>query len=154
MNEQNQGTQNPQQSMVSNSDRERAFAEFEERFKQSQLVYGKRQYKQTSMQRLATRGLDENYEPTLFWDDDLQGEMEVTIGMFKSRFKSLGIEQTQLVELFPEVDFTMDSETRFVIETKRVIKALRDMGVYEEDLFEQFHDLIPNYHDRSLAWRK
>jgi hypothetical protein len=156
MNEQEQGMENKQLGVESNSDRQKGLAELEERVRQSQLIYGKKRHKYTFQEDLLMGRITLNDEERsiYFANSDLQGEMELTIGVFKAKFKTLGIEEGQLVELFPEVDFTVGPETRFVIETKRVIKTLRDLGVYEEDLFEQFHDLIPNYYDRSLAWRK
>jgi hypothetical protein len=117
---------------------------------QSRLIYGKVHHKPSEN----PWSFDDAAESIGFDDVDLQGVIEISLGALQERLQKLGIESHQLIELFPEVNFTGDTQTVINLSKTRLVKTLRDMKIYEEDLFEQLHDLIPNARDKRLKRRQ
>jgi hypothetical protein len=115
-----------------------------ERIRKMEALYGVRHYKPSP------DTLDDDYDPPCFEGIDLQGELTLPISFLIERLGLLGIGPELIASLFPEVDITQDSQTVISLSKARLVKVLRDLKIYEEDLFEQFHDLIPNFYDEMM----
>lgn len=116
-------------------------------FKEQYMLYGKPHYRDTLLKN-GEIVLDETSSDNYFGISDLQGDLEISKEALLARFQLLGVMPETTQQIFPNLNINDNPSEIVLLPKAKVVKALRDLLIYEDEIYEQFSDVIPDVYRR------